>query len=127
MFKTKVVSKEGIENGIYERIISNLSNIRNDMFTKHYNVSSEDLSTLQKQLSVERVLLAVDATDSSLKNMVNLFASALTYLISVIIFTRIANEVSQEKSSKSSEYVLTTVSGKGYLFAKVASNILLFI
>jgi len=34
-----------------------------------------------------------------------------------------ASEIAQEKQSKSSEYILTTVSAKEYLFAKIFSNI----
>ena len=127
IFKFKLVSKEGIKSNVYEKIVSNLKTIRNKQFVSKYGVSEDRLKLFQSDLSIERVMLSVDAKDSEIKNLVNLFASALTYLISVIVFTRIANEVSQEKSSKSSEYILTTVTGKDYLFAKVFSNIAIFV
>ena len=126
-FKTKLISKEGISNKIYQDIYSILFKIRNEDLQNNYNISDDTISLIQSPVPVERIMLSVDASDSEFKNIVNYFASALTYLLSVIVFTRIANEISQEKSSKSSEYILTAVSEREYLFAKVFSNIAILI
>ena len=44
-------------------------------------------------------------------------------MISIFIFSKIANEVANEKVSKSIEYVLTSVTEKEYLLAKIISVI----
>ncbi len=127
IFKLKFVSKEGINSEVYNHIIDNLKFIRNEYFKQKYSLDDEKINLLQSNVSVNRIMLGVDAENSELKMLVNLCASAFTYLIAVIIFTRIANEISQEKSSKSSEYILTAVSEKEYLFAKVFSNIAILV
>ena len=127
IFTIKLISKEGIPNNIYNELTDSLKGIRNKYFEEKYSLENTTLSLLQSNITVDRIMLSVDAENPELKTLVNLFASALTYLISVIVFTRIANEISQEKSSKSSEYILTAVTGKEYLFAKVFSNIAILV
>lgn len=127
IFKTKIISREGIESSVYDDIIKELTSIRNQKLEGKYALDSETIEIVQRGVKVERILLSVDAKDSTLKKMINLFASAITYFVSVVVFTRIANEISQEKTSKSSEYILTTVSAKEYLFAKVFSNVAILV
>jgi len=122
-FKTSIISKEGIRIDIYEPITNLLLDIRNNILSKNYNINSNDLEILQSELSINRIMLGVDAADSDTKELIKLFSTALTYFITILIFSKLANEIAQEKQSKSSEYILTTVSAKEYLFAKIFSNI----
>lgn len=127
IFNLKVISKEGISVDIYTPLIDSLNEIRNNLFTEKYGISNDTLNILQSEINVERIMLGVDADDSYAKEMIKLFSSALTYLITLIIFSKMANDIAQEKQSKSSEYILTTVSAKEYLFAKIFSNIAILI
>ena len=127
LFNTSVISKEGIVGEDYYKIEEALYNSRNILFAEKYNISLENLNEFQSELEINRVLLSVDATDSDLKEIIKLFSTAATYMIAILLFSKIANEISQEKQSKSSEYVLTTVSEKEYLFAKIFSNIAILI
>lgn len=122
-FKTSIISKEGISNTIYVQITDVLYQLRNHLFSQKYNINAEELAILQSNLSINRVMLGVEAENSNSKEAIKLFSSALTYLITIMIFSKMANEIAQEKQSKSSEYILTTVSSKEYLFAKIFSNI----
>lgn len=122
-FRTSIISKEGIKSTIYSKITDALYKIRNNLYKEKYNVTSDTLSVLQSELSINRVMLAVNAENSNIKELIKLFSSAITYLITILIFSKMANEIAQEKQSKSSEYILTTVSEKEYLFAKIFSNI----
>lgn len=122
-FKTSIISKEGISTTIYNPIKDTLFNLRNNILAQKYDINDETLKILQTDLSIDRVMLGVDAKDSNIKEIVKLFSSAITYLLTIMIFSKMANEIAQEKQSKSSEYILTTVSAKEYLFAKIFSNI----
>ena len=122
-FKVKFITKEGIKYVVYEQIDNLLNKIKDDRLMKEYNYDTAFLSKIKSPVSVERVMLSVDSENSDFKEIIKALSACLTYMIAVLIFTRIANEISQEKASKSSEYVLTAVSGKEYLFAKVFSNI----
>lgn len=127
VFKANVISKEGIKAAKFTPIKDSLYEIRNKLFTQKYNVSEENLNILQTELSINRVLLSVNADNSDVKEYIKLFSSALTYMIAVFMFSKLANEIIQEKQSKSIEYVLTTVSEKEYLFAKIFSNVAVLI
>lgn len=122
-FKASIISKEGIDSNIYNYITNNLYNIRNDLLSQKYEIKNEDLKVLQSNLSINRIMLGVDANDSNTKELIKLFSSFFTYFVTILIFSKMANEIAQEKQSKSSEYILTTVSAKEYLFAKIFSNI----
>lgn len=126
-FEVSIISKEGIIGSKYTPITDELVKIRNDNLRKLYEITEDELNVLQSDLKVNRVLLAVNADDSDTKEIIELFSSAVTYFLTVLIFTKIANEISSEKQSKSTEYILTTVSAKEYLFAKIFSNIAVLI
>lgn len=127
IFSTSIISKEGIVGEYYYKIEEALHTARNVLFAEKYNISIEELYKFQSELEIERIMLSVDATDSDTKELVKLFSTAATYMIAILLFSKIANEISQEKQSKSSEYILTTVSAKEYLFAKIFSNVLILI
>lgn len=127
IFKTNVISKEGIKLEKFNPIKDELYEIRNQLFSEKYDISDENLTTLQTELSINRVLLSVDADNSNTKEYIKLFSSAFTYLLAVFVFSKLANEIIQEKQSKSIEYVLTTVSEKEYLFAKIFSSVAVLI
>ncbi len=122
-FTTSITSKEGISTDIYTPLTEQLLAIRNQHLATQYGLEAENLQVLQSELHVNRIMLAVDSDHSDTKELIKLISSTLTYLLTVLIFSKLANEIAQEKQSKSSEYILTTVSAKEYLFAKIFSNI----
>lgn len=123
VFKTSIISKEGIKVELYNPIKDELYKIRNTLLSEKYNIPIDSLEVLQRDLNVNRIMLSVEANDSTTKEMIKLFSSAFTYIITVFIFSKIANEIASEKQSKSIEYILTTVSEKEYLLAKIFSNV----
>ena len=126
-FKINLISKEGIELSVYTPVSEKMSEIRNKLFSQKYNISSEDILLFQKDLSVNRIMLSVNASDSETKEYIKFFSAAITYMLAVFVFSKLANEISQEKQSKSTEYILTTVSEKEYLFAKIFSNVIVLV
>lgn len=127
IFKTSIISKEGINVKIYNPIVEKLFEIRNDYLASNYDLTDENLKVLQSDLDVNRVMLSVNSEDSNLKEIIKLFSSAFTYLLITFIFSKMSNEIVSEKQSKSTEYILTTVSAKEYLFAKIFSNITILV
>ena len=126
-FQVSIISKEGININFYNPIVEELYKIRNSLLAEKYDLSDNTIEVLQHDLTVNRIMLSVEAEDSNTKEMVKLFSSALTYFITVFIFSKMANEIASEKQSKSTEYILTTVSEKEYLFAKIFSSIAVLI
>lgn len=123
IIKAKITSKEGIDGGVYEKLVSILEEIRIEQFSKNTNVDRDKLELLNSEVSVERVMLGVDAENSDTKQAIQFASTLIVYMISIFIFSKIANEIANEKVSKSIEYVLTTVTAKEYLLAKIISVI----
>lgn len=125
--KFSIISKEGIKTSKYSKIADALNASRNKLFADSSSVTEEQLNLFQSDLDITRIMLAVNAENSTTKDYIKMFSAAITYMIAILIFSKISNEISQEKQSKSSEYILTTVSEKEYLFAKIFSNIAIVI
>ena len=126
-FTTKFTSLEGIEYTIYSDIFSKLLEIRNTELANKFNISLDDLNIVRSELKVERIMLDVNNDDSGYKEVAKAVLTMIIYIVGSSLFIKIAMEISQEKLSKSSEYILTCVSAKEYLFSKVVANILAFV
>lgn len=124
IIKGSIISKESLNAEIYEKIYTSIEEIRAEEFSKKYNISLDELKIMNEEINIERIMLAVDADNYETKEMIKYLSTIAIYIVSIIVFSKISNDVAQEKVSKSIEYVLTSVSEKEYLFAKIASIIL---
>lgn len=116
-----LTSKEGMDSFIYDEVLEVLEDVRLEVLAKKINAKESDLETLNKEVVVERVMLGVDTENSDTKQLILQISTMLVYMVSIFIFSKIANEIAQEKVSKSIEYVLTSVTAKEYLLAKIIS------
>ncbi len=120
--KFTVVSKEGTDGVIYDRLYETLKETRSKIFASNHGITVEDLDILNQELNVKREMLGVDAENFEAKEMIKLMATMVVYICLIFVFSRIAGEIANEKVSKSIEYVMTSVSAKEYLLAKVLSS-----
>ena len=119
-----IISKESIDGYLYDDIYDALSKARAEVFAIQNEIDLEDLEIMNEELNIERIMLAVDNENAETKEMINLIMTFAIYMISILVFSSIANEIAQEKVSKSIEYILTGVTAKEYLFVKVASTMI---
>lgn len=124
ILEAKIISKEGIDGDIYNRIVNSLNEIRIEIFSENNNIEKEQIENLQNGLPVERLMLGVDSENSEKKEMIEYVSTMIMYMVSIFIFSKIANDIAQEKVSKSIEYVLTSVTAREYLLAKIISTVL---
>lgn len=123
IIKATITSKEGIAGDISSRIDKILKEVRSNEFAKLFNVDNRMLDKLNEEIKIERKMLLVEADNYETKQMIKTISTLLIYVVSIFIFTKIANEIAQEKVSKSIEYILTSVTEKEYLLAKIISII----
>ncbi len=123
IISAKIISKEGLDASLYDPIIETLKEARSEQFAMKLSIERDELEILNEEPNIERVMLGVDAENSDTKQMIKTITTFLIYFISIFIFSIIANEIAQEKVSKSIEYVLTSVSAEEYLLAKIISVI----
>lgn len=119
----KVISKEGIDSSLYDGLINVLKEARSEEFANELNIEKTKLDILNEEPNIERIMLSVDTENSETKEIIKTVSTFIIYFISIFIFSKIANEIAQEKVSKSIEYVLTSVSAEEYLLAKIISVI----
>lgn len=117
--KTKVTSKEATDSKLYENIKNVTKQIRSEIFANRLGITNTELEKLNEEPSIEEIMLGVDAENSVAKEIIKNASIIIVYMVLILVLSRIANEVAQEKISKSIEYVLTSVSAKEYLLAKV--------
>ncbi len=123
----KVISQEGVSATYIDDITNTLKEIKNNAIIKENNITDEVLNELSKEPTIDRVMLSVDNTDTDKKYGMQTIFNYLIFFILLMILSKIANDISQEKLSKSIEYVLTSISAKSYLIAKVLSINITFI
>lgn len=117
--KTTITSKEAVDTNLYDNIKVVTKKIRSEVFSNRLGISVEDLELLNQEPNIEERMLGVDAENSTAKEIIKEFSVVIVYMVLILVLSRIANEIAQEKVSKSIEYVLTSVSAKEYLLAKV--------
>ena len=118
---TKVVSKEAVDDFVYDKIMNITKEIRNEIFSAKFGITTDEIKKLSEDPKIEKVMLGVDAENSDQKQMVKTISVMVVYFVLIFVLSRIANEIVTEKISKSTEYVLTSVTAKEYLLAKVLS------
>ncbi len=119
IIQAKIVSKEGLTDEIYSIIYNEIKEVRSKVFAEKHGITLDELEILNDEPFIERELLGVDAENSDTKEMVKLVSVVVVYMVLIFMLSNIANTIAQEKVSKSIEYVLTSVTAKEYLIAKV--------
>ena len=112
IIKAKITSKEGFDSSIYDDIVEVLQECRSEVFAKTLNISEDKLEILSTEIPIDRIMLAVNAENSDKKQSIQFMSTIIVYMVSIFIFSKIANEIANEKVSKSIEYVLTSVTEK---------------
>lgn len=121
MIEAKVISEEGIKTEYTKPIMQGLNQTKKALFAKSHPITEEQIDMLQQNVSIDRVTLGVDSKDATNKQGIQTVFNYLILIALLMVLSKIANDISQEKVSKSIEYVLTNISAKGYLIAKVLS------
>ena len=117
----KVISKEGIDTKYYNVIYDAISNSKNQLLMKKYGINKEKVENILSQPKIERIMTSVDSENANSKQILQNMSNYAILLILIIVLGKIANDISQEKVSKSIEYVLTSISEKEYLISKILS------
>jgi ABC-2 type transport system permease protein len=121
LISAKITSKEGIDSTIYDKIENAIKDVRADLFAEKIGITREEVDLLDEDINIDRVLLGVSADNYELKEQIKIVSTVIVYMASIFIFSKIANEIAQEKVSKSIEYVLTSVTAEEYLLGKIIS------
>lgn len=119
LIKVTILSKEGVDADYIDTIIATITSIKDSMFAQNKNLTAEEIEQIKQDNVYDRVLLGKNVEDNETNSLLNLVSNYIIFFILLLCLSKIANTISQEKMSKSIEYVLTSISVKEYLIAKV--------
>jgi len=115
----QIVSKEALNGEIYSLISSALKDVRNDEIEAKYGITEEDIQKYNSEVYIEKKILDTDSVIDSDYYIIKTVMIMVIYGLIVFGTSAVASQIANEKTSKSAEYIFTSVSAKDYLNGKV--------
>lgn len=122
-----LITKETVLASYIDKIESVLSSIKNTMIAENKNLTEEEIEIIKSDVAMERVILSENIDTNETTSILQLFSTYLIFFILLLCLNKIANTISQEKMSKSIEYILTSITTKEYMISKVISMCLIVV
>ena len=122
-----LTTQETVNTSYIDTIETTLTAIKDKMVLENSNLTKEELEIVKADVKLDRVILndVIDTNEST--SMLQLLSNYIIFFILLLCLNKIANTISQEKMSKSIEYILTSITTKEYLIAKVLSMALIVV
>ena len=122
----KIISKEKIDNTIYQYITQGLNTTKTSVALIKTNTDPQLLAQISSPMETKRVLLNDKKSVDENMEMVmgSLFPNLILPFFMLIIFLvqMIGGEICEEKTTKSMEIIISNVSPKTHLLSKVLSS-----
>lgn len=115
----EIISKETLDGDIYSAITSTLKEKRNDEIEAKYGISETDIAKYNSDVYVERKIIDTDSVIKGDYYIVKTVMIMVIYGLIVFGTSAVASQIANEKTSKSAEYIFSSVSAKDYLNGKV--------
>ena len=123
-----ILSKEGISGVYIDKITDMLNIIKDNIIASEQNIDIEQIEKIKAPVNVNRVMLGDNVKEESVDvSFLQLMSTYLIFFILLLCLNKIASTISQEKISKSIEYILTSISSKEYMISKVLSMCLIVV
>lgn len=133
VLKTTLISKDFIETVDYQLIYNAINNTKTMKAIEELQLSSEEINKLYSQATVERVIID-ESKDAAAETSETLLTSIFPILImpffilTIFLVQMIGSEVNDEKTTKSMEIIISSVSPVKHFFSKViAGNLFILI
>lgn len=115
----QIISKEALNGEMYSLISSALKQVRNDEIESKYGIAEEDIQKYNSEVYIEKKILDTDSVIDSDYYIIKTVMIMVIYGLIVFSTSAVASQIANEKTSKSAEYIFTSVSSKDYLNGKV--------
>ena len=133
VLKTTLISKDFIETVDYQLIYNAINNTKTMKAIEELQLSSEEINKLYNQATVERVIIdeSKDAADETSETLLTSIFPVLImpfFILNIFLVQMIGSEVNDEKTTKSMEIIISSVSPVKHFFSKViAGNLFILI
>lgn len=125
--KSTLTTKETVLVSYIEKIQNVLNSVKDTMVSENKNLTEDEIKLIKEDVSIDRVILSKEIDTSENTSMLQLVSTYLIFFILLLCLNKVANTISQEKMSKSIEYILTSITTKEYIISKVLSMCLIVV
>ena len=122
-----LTTQETVRQDYIDTITSTLTSIKDKMILANSNMTKDELAVIKEDVKLDRVILNESIDTSESTEIFQLASNYIIFFILLLCLNKIANTISQEKMSKSIEYILTSISTKEYMISKVLSMALIVV
>ena len=123
----RIISDNYIDTITYQIINQSISSTKYELALKNSNIDVEELNKISSPPVIERVIL--DEEKNSEKENTNIIMSVVFptlilpfFMLIILLVQSIGTEINEEKSTRSMEIIISNVSAKTHLFAKILSG-----
>ncbi|MBQ3142028.1 MAG: ABC transporter permease [Bacilli bacterium] len=124
---SKIISYEYIDTILYQTLVNALNNSKVNYSLQNSNIDKEELAKIYENVEIERVFLSeeLDENEETLTMIGNILIPIFiipVFLLVVMVVNMIGAEINEEKTSKSMEIIISSVSPTVHFFSKVIST-----
>lgn len=127
LLSARIISDNYIDTITYQIINQSISSTKYELALKNSNIDVEELNKISSPPVIERVIL--DEEKNSEKENTNIIMSVVFptlilpfFMLIMLLVQSIGTEINEEKSTRSMEIIISNVSAKTHLFAKILSG-----
>lgn len=126
LLKAKVTSDKKIDSSVYQVIYQGLNATKQQVLMERLNLDTNTLALLSTSIDIDRVVLSDKKSQDENMSLVmsTVFPSLILPFFMLIIFLvqMVGGEICEEKTTKSMEIIISNVSPKVHLLAKIIAN-----
>ena len=126
LLKAKVISDKKIDSSVYQVIYQGLNTTKQQVLMERLNLDTNTLALLSTSIDIDRVVLSDKKSQDENMSLVmsTVFPSLILPFFMLIIFLvqMVGGEICEEKTTKSMEIIISNVSPKVHLLAKIVAN-----
>lgn len=123
-YNAEIISYKEIDSFLYQNIVNSLNDSKHNFALKKSDIDTEKLASINENINTKRIYLLenTDEKNDMLKTIGNylipIFIIPFFFLI-IMVVSMIGSEINEEKSSKSMEVIISSVSPKTHFISKL--------
>ena len=126
MFDAEVISYEKMDKLLYQDIINAINTTKSNMALKEANISSELLTSIYNPVEINRIYLNEDINENQeliemIGNVIIIVFIVPFFILILLIVQMIGAEINEEKSTKSMEVIISSISPQVHFMSKLIS------
>lgn len=126
LFSANIISYDTVDSFLYQNIVNSLNTTKSTIALEKSNIDKKELANVNKTIDVNRSYLNKDVDENS--DMIDMISGFLIpifiipfFFLIIIVVQMIGAEINDEKSSRSMEVIISSVSPKIHFMSKLIS------